>query len=59
MCVCLDVWNVTRYGGNVYENECVRWSLGRSYGVYAVVEAGERVCGVEKTVWMRDRVSEE
>ena len=41
------------------ENECVRWSLGRSYGVYAVVEAGERVCGVEKTVWMRDRVIEE
>jgi hypothetical protein len=27
--------------------------------LYAVLEAGERVCGVEKTVWMRDRVDEE
>jgi len=58
VCVCLDVWNVTRYDGNVYGNECVGWSLGQSYGLYAVVEAGERVCGRLKDGWMRDRLNE-
>jgi hypothetical protein len=27
--------------------------------VYAVVEAGERVCGCRKDGWMRDRLDEE